>query len=70
MSFQPLTQTAWEAKWRWPEGTRVSVASKEGPVTGTVVKENPTTVRVRFDNPAWQATAGKRLIPMSLLTRL
>lgn len=60
----------WDARWYWPAGTRVAVPTTTGPATGVVLKQNATTVRIRFDDPASQATHGPRLVPMRLLVRL
>jgi len=59
-----MTSPEWNAKWRWPVETRVSVPTRTGRVFAIVTKENTTTVNLRTDS-------GEifRRVPMRLLTR-
>lgn len=52
------TTEEWDATWYWPVGTRVRMRPNVGRglagATGTVVKKNPVSVRVQFDDASKQ----------------
>jgi hypothetical protein len=59
------TTDAWDARWYWPTGTRVRIAVRGGSdETGVIIKQNATTVWVRFDS----ARADTK-VPMTMLVR-
>jgi hypothetical protein len=64
-----FTTVDWDAKWYWPIGTRVAAKTANGRAPGVVVKENSTSVRIRFDEERHAAAYGARLIPKNLLER-
>jgi hypothetical protein len=57
-----LTTVDWDRKWYWPVGTRVTVPTRRGAVRGTVVKTNPVSVWVQFDEPDTKAKVEMRLL--------